>query len=138
VVAPIKALLQPTLAPAEATAATVLLRRGEEHNPDELVRRWVAMGYRAMPTVEEPGELNRRGGIVDIFPSGDELPLRIEFFGDEIDSLRRFDPITQRSEAQIREALVGPPHEIPFWRRDAALERLRALDLSDLRREARD
>src|SRR6185503_15622660 len=138
VVAPIKALLQPTLAPAEATAATVLLRRGEEHNPDELVRRWVAMGYRVAPTVEEPGELNRRGGIVDIFPTGDEQPLRIEFFGDEVDSLRRFDPITQRSEGQVREATVGPPHDIPFWRLEAALERLRALDVAEMRREARE
>jgi transcription-repair coupling factor (superfamily II helicase) len=138
VVAPIKALLQPTLAPAEARAATLRLRRGDEHSLEELVRRWVAMGYRVAPTVEEPGELNRRGGIVDIFPPGDEQPLRIEFFGDEVDSLRRFDPITQRSEGQVREALVGPPHEIPFWRLDAALERLRALDAEGLRREARE
>jgi transcription-repair coupling factor (superfamily II helicase) len=138
VVAPIKALLQPTLAPAEWTAATLRLRRGDEHSPDELVRRWVAMGYRVAPTVEEPGELNRRGGIVDIFPPGDEQPVRIEFFGDEIDGLRRFDPITQRSETQIRESVVGPPHEIPFWRIDTALDRLRALDASELRREARE
>ncbi|MFL5804379.1 MAG: hypothetical protein ACJ8CR_21875 [Roseiflexaceae bacterium] len=138
VVAPIKALLQPTLTPAEWIAATARLRRGEQHNLDELVRRWIAMGYRVAPTVEEPGELNRRGGIVDIFPPGDEQPLRIEFFGDEVDSLRRFDPITQRSEAQIREAVVGPPHEIPFWRLDSAIERLRTLDISGLRREARE
>ena len=96
------------------------------------------MGYRVAPTVEEPGELNRRGGIVDIFPPGDELPLRIEFFGDEIDSLRRFDPITQRSEAQVREARGRPAHEIPLWRRERAVERLRALDTAELRREALD
>ncbi|MBK9712346.1 MAG: transcription-repair coupling factor [Kouleothrix sp.] len=138
VVAPIKALLQPTLTPAEYAEASVLLRRGDEHSPDELIARWVAMGYRAAPTVEEPGELNRRGGIVDIFPPGADMPLRIEFFGDEIDSLRRFDPITQRSEAQAREAVVGPPHEIPLWRRDLALRRLRALDTAGMRAEARD
>jgi transcription-repair coupling factor (superfamily II helicase) len=138
VVAPIKALLQPTLSPAERDEASIQLRRGDEHNLDELVGRWVAMGYRIAPTVEEPGELNRRGGIVDIFPPGDELPLRIEFFGDEIDSLRRFDPITQRSEAQVREAAVGPAHEIPLWRRERAVERLRTLDTADMRREALD
>src|SRR5215213_1903874 len=108
IVAPIKALLQPTLSPAERDQASIQLKRGDEHNLDELVARWVAMGYRIAPTVEEPGELNRRGGIVDIFPPGDELPLRIEFFGDELDSLRRFDPITQRSEAQVRTVVVGP------------------------------
>ncbi|KPV48117.1 transcription-repair coupling factor, partial [Kouleothrix aurantiaca] len=133
-----RALLQPTMAPADYAGATVRLRRGDEHAIDALIERWVAMGYRTAPTVEEPGELNRRGGILDIYPPGDELPLRIEFFGDEIDSLRRFDPITQRSEAQVREVLVGPPHEIAFWRRDAALAQMRALDADVLRREARD
>jgi len=138
VVVPIKALLQPTLTPQELAGATVLLQRGDERNIDELIANWVAMGYRVAPTVEEPGELNRRGGIVDIFPPGDELPLRIEFFGDEIDSLRRFDPITQRSEAQVRSAVIGPPHEIPFWRRAEAVQRLRAIDAGVLRREARE
>jgi len=137
-VAPIKALLQPTLSPAERDEASIRLKRGDEHPLDELVARWVAMGYRVAPTVEEPGELNRRGGIVDIFPPGDDLPLRIEFFGDEVDSLRRFDPITQRSEAQVREVAVGPAHEIPLWRRERAVERLRALDTSNMRREALD
>jgi transcription-repair coupling factor (superfamily II helicase) len=138
IVAPVKALLQPTLTPAEWDAATVRLRRGEEHNLDALIARWVEIGYRVAPTVEEPGELNRRGGIVDIFPMGDEQPLRIEFFGDEIDSLRRFDPISQRSEAQIREAMAGPAHEIPLWRREQAIARMRALDVSTMRPEARD
>ncbi len=138
IVAPIKALIQPTLTPRECAGATVLLKRGDERNIDELIADWVAMGYRVAPTVEEPGELNRRGGIVDIFPPGDELPLRIEFFGDEIDSLRRFDPITQRSESQVRSALIGPPHEIPFWRRAEAVRRLRAIDAEALRREARE
>jgi transcription-repair coupling factor (superfamily II helicase) len=138
VVAPIKALLQPTLAPAEYAEASVRLRRGDEHKLDDLVARWTAMGYRTAPTVEEPGELNRRGGIIDIFPPGDELPLRIEFFGDEVDSLRRFDPITQRSEAQIRDVVIGPPHEIALWRTAEAVARMHALDATGLRREARD
>jgi transcription-repair coupling factor (superfamily II helicase) len=138
IVAPIKALLQPTLSRADWAAARIHLKRGGEHSLDDLVGRWVAMGYRVAPTVEEPGELNRRGGIVDIFPPADELPLRIEFFGDEIDSLRRFDPITQRSEAQIRDVSVGPAHEIPLWRSERAAERMRALDTAGLRREASD
>ncbi|HEU4326068.1 MAG TPA: transcription-repair coupling factor [Roseiflexaceae bacterium] len=138
IVAPVKALLQPTLAPEELRAATLLLRRGDEHSPDALIQRWIAQGYRSAPTVEEPGELNRRGGIVDIFPPGDDLPLRIEFFGDEIDSLRRFDPVSQRSQAQSVSAAVGPAYEIPLWRRDEALARLRLLDTSSMRSEARD
>jgi transcription-repair coupling factor (superfamily II helicase) len=138
IVAPVKALTQPTLLPEELGHGTVRLVRGEEMNPDDLVARLLEFGYRMAPTVEEPGELNRRGGIIDVFPPGDDMPLRIEFFGDEVDSLRRFDPLTQRSEAQVREALVGPPHEFPLWRREAALEQLRHVDVSALRREALD
>ncbi|MEN9938759.1 MAG: hypothetical protein RLZZ387_5338 [Chloroflexota bacterium] len=138
IVAPVKALTQPTLTPAELERASVRLRRGQEVSPDDLVARLVELGYRVAPTVEEPGELNRRGGIVDIFPLGDDMPLRVEFFGDEVDSLRRFDPVTQRSEAQAREVTIGPPHEFPLWRRAEALARIAEVDLSDLRREALD
>jgi transcription-repair coupling factor (superfamily II helicase) len=138
IIAPVKALTQPTLTPDELARASTTLRRGDEISPDELVARLIALGYRAAPTVEEPGELNRRGGIVDVFPPGDELPLRIEFFGDEVDSLRRFDPVTQRSEGQARAATIGPPHEFPLWRREEALARIRAIDVSGLRREALD
>lgn len=138
IVAPVKALMQPTLTSAELRDATILLRRGEQYAPDDLMDRLVELGYRYAPTVEEPGEINRRGGIVDVYPPGDDLPLRIEFFGDEIDSLRRFDPLTQRSEAQVHAAQVGPPHEFPLWRREAALARLRTIDVSGLRREALD
>jgi transcription-repair coupling factor (superfamily II helicase) len=138
IVAPLKALTQPTLTPEEWAEAAVWLRQGAAANPDDLVRHWLELGYRAAPTVEEPGELNRRGGILDIFPPGDDAPLRIEFFGDEIDSLRRFDPLSQRSQSREREALVGPPHDIPLWRREAALARIADLSLDTLRPEARE
>ncbi len=138
VVAPIRALMQPTLTPAELRAGSIRLERGAPCVLDDLIERLINLGYRYAPTVEEPGEVNRRGGIIDVFPPGDDLPLRIEFFGDEIDSLRRFDPLTQRSEAQISTAIIGPPHEVPLWRRDAALARMRDIDTSALRREALD
>lgn len=138
IIAPIKALTQPTLSPSDWADSVTDLRRGDEHPPDELLRRWLAMGYRVAPVVEEPGEMNRRGGIIDIFPPGDDLPLRIEFFGDEVDSLRRFDPLTQRSEARVQRVLVGPAHEIPLWRGASALERIAQLDIAGLRREAHE
>jgi transcription-repair coupling factor (superfamily II helicase) len=138
VVVPIRALIQPTLAPDDLREAIVTLRRGDTADLDALIARWIAIGYRMAPTVEEPGELNRRGGIVDIFPPGDELPIRIEFFGDEVDSLRRFDPISQRSDIREREVTIGPAHEIALWRREQAVINLRAVDVSALRREALD
>ncbi len=137
-VVPMKALTQPTLTRDELAETTLTLRRGDERGPDALMERWVQLGYRPAPTVEEPGEVNRRGGILDIFPPGDAQPLRIEFVGDEIESLRRYDPLTQRSDSQVDVALVGPPHEYPLWNRDLALDRIRHLDVSGLRREALD
>jgi transcription-repair coupling factor (superfamily II helicase) len=136
IVAPVKALLQPTLSPAELAGTVVQLRRGQEIRQDELLRRLMAMGYRVAPTVLEPGELARRGDLVDLWPTADDQPLRLEFFGDEIDNLRRFDPATQRSAGRLDAVVIGPPHEIPLWRRDEALARLAALDLAGLRPEA--
>ncbi|HEU5013729.1 MAG TPA: transcription-repair coupling factor [Roseiflexaceae bacterium] len=138
IVASVRALMQPTLAPTEWNDAALRLRQGDVYNLEELIERWIAMGYRSAPTVEEPGELSRRGGIIDIFPPGDEQPLRIEFFGDEVDSLRRFDPVTQRSNTRMTETIVGPPQDLPFWRRDEVLARIRNVDTSGLRPEARD
>ncbi|MCG8347528.1 MAG: hypothetical protein MI924_07075, partial [Chloroflexales bacterium] len=138
IVVPIKALLQATLSPAELAEATVVVQRGQEIPQDALIRRWIELGYRVAPTVEEPGELSRRGGIVDIWSAAGPLPTRIEWFGDEIDSLRMFDPNTQRSEERLEAIVTGPPCEIPLWRRAQATERLAAVDLRSLRREARE
>jgi len=137
IVAPVKALLQPTLTPEELARASLVLRRGGEIRPDDLLRQLVELGYRSGPTVEEPGELARRGEIVDLWPPADALPLRLEFFGDEIDSLRRFDPATQRSDVRLDAVTIGPPHEIPLWNRERAVARIAALDASGLRREPR-
>jgi transcription-repair coupling factor (superfamily II helicase) len=138
VVTSVRALMQPTLTLAELHTGSIRLERGAPCVLDDLMERLIDLGYRYAPTVEEPGEVNRRGGIIDVFPPGDDLPLRIEFFGNEIDSLRRFDPLTQRSEAQIGAAVIGPPHEFPLWRRAAALDRMRDIETSMLRREALD
>ena len=137
IVAPVKALLQPTLTPDELARASMALRLGQGLSQYELLRTLIGRGYRSASAVEGPGELSRRGGIVDVWPSADERPLRIEFFGDEIDSLRRFDPATQRSDQRVDAAVISPPHEIPLWNRELALGRIAAMDLSGLRRESR-
>jgi transcription-repair coupling factor (superfamily II helicase) len=137
VVAPVKALLQPVLSPATFDAATRTVTVGQEVDPHELVHHWIDLGYTNVPAVEAPGEVGSRGGIVDIFPYTESMPLRIEFWGDEVTSIRRFDPLTQRSSGRVRSIAVPPPHEVPFWERDAALARLEALDLSNLRPEVR-
>ncbi len=138
IVAPLSALLQPTLAPGDLAHSMTLLRLNDHVSQDTLLRRWLDQGYRVVPMVEEPGDMARRGGIVDIWPATDEQPVRIEWFGDEIDSLRRFDPRSQRSDRRLDVLRVGPACEIPFWQRGQALERLRSLDISMLRGEVRE
>ncbi len=137
IVAPVRALLQPTLTPAELASATIELRLGTILAQDTLLRRWIDQGYRVAPSVEAPGQINRRGGLVDIWPPSAVQPLRIEWFGNEIDSLRPFDPITQRSDMRLTTATIGPAFEIPLWERALARQRLAALDITMLRPEVR-
>lgn len=137
IVAPVRALLQPTLTPAELASATIELRLGTILAQDTLIRRWMDQGYRVAPTVEAPGQINRRGGLVDIWPPSAIQPIRIEWFGNEIDSLRPFDPITQRSEMRLTTVRIGPAFEIPLWERTLAQQRLATLDVSMLRPEVR-
>ena len=96
VVAPIKAVLQ-RLGPWRTAARPVVVAKGDQIVVDELVGRLVAMGYRRESIVEHRGELAVRGGIVDVFPSTADEPVRIDLWGDEVDRLTRFDVSDQRS-----------------------------------------
>ena len=111
VVASARAVMQKTLPPTVFRQATIELRQGEHHQMESLILRWIAMGYEPAPLVIEPGSFSRRGGILDIFPLVSEYPLRIEFFDDEIDSLRRFDPADQRSIDRVSSARICPARE---------------------------
>ncbi|MCS6977729.1 MAG: transcription-repair coupling factor [Gemmatales bacterium] len=97
VVAPVAALMQPTPTAEALARHTRTLRPGETLDPEDLVRWLVEGGMTRREAVELPGEFSRRGGIVDIFPSDADMPVRLEFFGDQLESLRWFDPATQRS-----------------------------------------
>ncbi|HUI02530.1 MAG TPA: transcription-repair coupling factor [Acidimicrobiales bacterium] len=101
VVAPVRAVLQ-RLGPVEEAAAPVVLARGDRLDQHGLVARLVALGYRREYQVEHRGELAVRGGIVDVYPSTAELPVRIDLWGDEIDRLTEFDPGDQRSVGDLR------------------------------------
>ncbi|MFQ3651499.1 MAG: transcription-repair coupling factor [Gemmataceae bacterium] len=92
-----QALIQPVPKPEDLTRNLRTLRVGDCLDPEELVSWLVAQGYRSAEAVEIPGEWSRRGGIVDIYAPEDETPVRLEFFGDTLESLRRFSPQTQRS-----------------------------------------
>lgn len=106
-----RALARRTVAPGEITAAGAVLTKNDSYSPDELVDKLVAAGYVREDPVGGVGEFSMRGGIVDIWSPGQERPVRIEFFGDEIDSIRSFDPETQRSITQVDSIEVVPMRE---------------------------
>jgi transcription-repair coupling factor (superfamily II helicase) len=111
VVACPESLLQPVQLPETLEASIVQLSVGSFCEMEDLIQRLVELGYERMGMVEDIGEIAVRGGIVDIYPFGYEDPLRIEFDGDMIASLRRFDPLTQRSVDQLQGIRVLPFRE---------------------------
>ena len=90
------------------------LEPGAAITPDSLLKRLLRLGYSHQEPVRLPGQFSRRGGIVDVYPAGRELPVRIEFFGDEIESLRAFDPMNQRSVGAVRSVRLAPSRETVF------------------------
>jgi transcription-repair coupling factor (superfamily II helicase) len=109
-----RALMQRTLPVTHffRKGTAMRLEKGQRHAIDKLLQGLLGLGYEANPIVVEPGTFSRRGGIIDIFPLAAQYPVRIEFFDDEIDTLRQFDPSTQRSIGQISEAFITPAREV--------------------------
>jgi transcription-repair coupling factor (superfamily II helicase) len=113
VIAPVEAACM-KLFPRDYYAALALrLRTGEEHLPEMLVEHLLSVGYTRVDVVEMPGQVTMRGGILDVYGPEMERPVRIDFFGDEIESMRRFDPETQRSSSAVDEVLLLPLTETP-------------------------
>ncbi len=132
VVTSARALVHRTLPPWDFEAEVRVLRQGDWIAMSDLLRVMQRLGYRPTAVVDQPGEFSHRGGIVDVFPPADDRPLRIEFFGDEIESLRRFDVETQRTEEIVPQALVTPAHEALPLRGPWLARELKTLDLSTL------
>jgi transcription-repair coupling factor (superfamily II helicase) len=95
-------------------AGSDLLGKGIEIAREALATKLVLLGFTRTPLVEDPGTFAVRGGIVDVWTPADPRPVRLEFFGDEIESLRAFDPQTQRSEGDVEEVLLCPAREALF------------------------
>ncbi|HEV7744052.1 MAG TPA: transcription-repair coupling factor [Pyrinomonadaceae bacterium] len=107
-----RALSRRTVMPDEITEAGVLLAKNDNQSPEDLVYKLVAAGYVREDPVGAVGEFSLRGGIVDVWSPGQERPVRIEFFGDEIDSIRSFDPESQLSTSQLNEVEIVPMREV--------------------------
>ena len=111
IVASIAAASQATLERPVFDSSTHTLSLRNRIKLDSQIRQWVEMGYVHEPTVEIPGNFSRRGGILDIWPVSRDRPVRIELFDDEIESIRHFDPGTQRSGGKVRSVTIPPALE---------------------------
>jgi transcription-repair coupling factor (superfamily II helicase) len=105
------AVVRKTIPYGEFAAASHTVKQGMRADPLELLARWSSMGYQRVNLVEVPGTISQRGGILDVYPPHSELPARIEFFGNEVESLRLFDPHTQRSLKPVTWVEVVPAEE---------------------------
>ena len=116
----ITALLQRTFPPAMLAGRTRTLRRGERVDPLDLIEWLEENGYDSEAQVSAKGEIALRGGIVDVFPLTSPWPVRLEFFGDELESLRSFDPVTQvsREGGELGEIVLPPAGELGVLRRE--------------------
>ncbi|MGQ9682972.1 MAG: transcription-repair coupling factor [Anaerolineae bacterium] len=132
VIAPVWALMVKTAPPAMLRGGVRALRPGQYRPPSELAASWLRFGYQPVPVVEEPGTFSMRGGIMDVYPPSLPLPVRIEFYGDEIATLRSFDPATQRSGASLDAVTIAPASEALLSQGPRAVSALRQLDWSTL------
>jgi transcription-repair coupling factor (superfamily II helicase) len=114
VIAPIEAACLKLFHSDFYSALALQLRVGEEYLPEMLVEHLLSVGYSKVDVVDMPGQITIRGGIIDVYSPEMDRPVRIDFFGDEIESIRRFDPETQRSQSSLDHALLLPLTEIPI------------------------
>ncbi len=110
--APAEALMNRHIAPKVFRDATIRLVPGDRFDPQKLIEKLVKNGYERVNMVEGKGQCALRGAIVDVYPPSEPNALRMEFFDDEVDSVRTFDCITQRSMLKLKEAVLPPAAEI--------------------------
>ncbi|HLA98681.1 MAG TPA: transcription-repair coupling factor [Anaerolineales bacterium] len=111
IIASARALMARTLPRRDFLKATRSIRPVQVIQPNELIHSWVSLGYQVVNTVITPGQFARRGGLLDIWPPAELHPTRIEFFGDEIETLRYFDPTSQRTFEIHERLLISPARE---------------------------
>lgn len=117
VIANVVALMQKTFSAADIERRTRLLRQGDRIDPLDLIEWLEDQGYEPEAQVTQKGELALRGGILDLYPLTSPWPVRLEFFGDELESLRYFDPFTQVSRESIASVTLSPGGELGILRR---------------------
>lgn len=107
-ISPIQAVLEKTMSIHDFNNYKCRLEKDMNIDPAILEKKWYQIGYEPEEMVEIPGTFCRRGGILDIYPLNNDLPIRVEFLGDKIESIRSFDPKTQKSISNINTILIAP------------------------------
>jgi len=131
VVTSVTALLQKTFATGDLCGRTRTLARGDRTDPLDLVEWLEAQSYEPEAQVTQKGEIALRGGILDVFPLTSPWPVRLEFFGDELESLREFDPLTQMSREEIASVTLPPAGELGILMRSAGTRSIPMATLLD-------
>jgi transcription-repair coupling factor (superfamily II helicase) len=121
IVTNVVALMQPTLPLRWLADHTRILHRGDSIDPHDLAEWLTAQRYQPEAQVTQKGEIALRGGILDVFPLTSPWPVRLEFSGNDLESLRHFDPVTQQSRETILAVTLPPAGELGFLRRAALL-----------------
>ncbi len=124
IIASAPSVVRKTVSYDEYASACHVLKRGMSANPLELLARWSNIGYKRENQVEVPGTMSQRGGILDIYPLNSELPARFEFLGNEIESIRLFDPQSQRSLKPVESIALVPAQESVCSDTDAIIDYL--------------
>jgi len=140
VVASAPALTAKTTPHCQFISASHSIKLGMDIEPLQLLKKWQDIGYRLENMVEMPGTISHRGGIVDIYPPTSDLPARLEFLGNTIDSLRLFDPASQRSLSSISSIAICPATELltPLLSSKAELGKIASsINLSNCNTEVR-
>lgn len=135
ILAPVAAVMQKVPEPAFFATRSLAVGEGDTLSFDKLKSYLVANGYNHTNTVMETGEYAVRGGLIDLFPAGFSAPVRIDFFGDEVDSIKYFDPITQRSSSAVKSIVLKPMSEFTLDEKSVSLFRSRYRELFGAGRE---
>ncbi|MFQ6027872.1 MAG: transcription-repair coupling factor [Dehalococcoidia bacterium] len=147
VITSVGAALRKTLPPEvvagrwEGNPEFTRLKRGQRiPRLEDLLTVWVNLGYRHEPVVEGPGSFSHRGGIIDVYPADAETPYRIELWDDEIDTLRSFEPYTQRSVGEVSEVRIIPAREqLPQLADRSAVDQfIGSMGFAECQREVRE
>jgi transcription-repair coupling factor (superfamily II helicase) len=115
-----RSLMTRTLPRRDFLKACMRLSVGQTTQPDSILRHLMDIGFQRVNTVLEPGQFSRRGGLLDLWAPAEKLPVRLDFFGDEIETVRKFDPASQRTIENLESILITPARE--FIARDSEID----------------